>query len=407
VVGDIVVKGLQRTRESLVRRQVDLKRGDWLDPRRLATVERRLLDLGIFTRAVVTASDGTPATITIDVTEQPRWLVAYDARYNGEEGGSGLVDGQRDNLFGRGWSVGGRYRRGRSLDESRASFHVPSVFRGGDLTLSAFQRRDDLITAQDRLLAEEFGLPTEGGRLRERGFAVQQALHVFEPWDLLYGYRYRRVRTQTPTATVWTEQDVGGVDLSAVLDTRDTALLSASRGVFLSVNLEVAPKVFGSDLNFLKGFTQFSLTRTFSRSFTWAQSYRVGLGKAFGGESLPTFERFKAGGANSVRGFGTDSLGPLDTQFQRGGEAVVVLNQELRYMLPSGLGAAVFYDGGNVFPTLSEFDFRLRHSVGVGLRYESVLGLIRVDLGVPLNPRDDERERDKRYQIWFSLGQAF
>jgi outer membrane protein assembly factor BamA len=181
VVGDIVIKGLQRTRESLVRRQVTLKRGEWLDPRRLADLERDLLDLGIFSRAVVTASDGSPATITIDVTEQPRYLVAYDARYNQEEGGSGLVDVQRDNLFGKGWSIGGRYRLGRDIEEERASFHIPSLFRGGDLTLSAFQLRDDLVTAQDRLVSQEFGLPPSGGRVHQQGFEVQQALHYLHP----------------------------------------------------------------------------------------------------------------------------------------------------------------------------------------------------------------------------------
>jgi translocation and assembly module TamA len=404
VVGDVVVKGLQRTRESLVRRQVDLKPGDPLDPRRLADLERRLLDLGTFSRAVVTASDGSPATITIDVTEQPRYLVAYDARYNQEEGASGLVDAQRDNLFGKGWSIGGRYRRGRDIEEERASFHVPSLFRGGDLTLSAFQLRDDLVTAQDRRISQEFGLPPAGGRVHQRGFEVQQALHFLHPWDLLYGYKYRRVLTQPPLSDVWTGQDVGGINVGAVLDTRDAALVSTARGMFLGANVELAPKVLGSDFDFLKGFTHVSITLPFSRSFYWAQGYRLGLGQTLGTDGrLPSFERFTAGGANSVRGYATDSLGPLDELFQRGGDAVVVFNQELRYMLPMGLGAAVFYDAGNVFESLSDFDFNLRHSIGVGVRYDSPLGLIRVDLGVPLNRRPE----DKSYQIWFSLGNAF
>jgi outer membrane protein insertion porin family len=408
MVGDVVVKGLLRTRESLVRRQVNLRRGDWLDPRKLADLERRLLDLGIFSRAVVTASDGSPATITIDITENPRYLVAYDARYNAEEGGSGLVDGQVDNLFGQGWSVGGRYRRGRDLEEVRGSFHVPSLFRGGDITLSTFQLRDDLITAQDRLLLQEFGLPPAGGRLRERGFEIQQALHFLHPWELLYGYGYRRVRTQAPGTDVWTVQDVGGVDLSAVFDTRDAVLVSTSRGVFLGMSVELAPKAFGSDFNFVKGFTHFTVTKPMGRSLTWAQGVRVGLGKSWGGR-LPSFERFKAGGANSVRGFGTDSLGDLDEQLLRGGDAVFVINQELRYTLPIGLGAAVFYDAGNVFRSVSDIGLDLRHSVGVGLRYDSVLGLLRLDLGLPLNRRPGVNgiPGDKGYQIWFALGQAF
>ena len=88
---------------------------------------------------------------------------------------------------------------------------------------------------------------------------------------------------------------------------------------------------------------------------------------------------------------------------QRGGDAVVVLNQELRYMLPSGLGASVFYDAGNVYRSPSDFDFTLRHALGAGVRYDSALGLLRVDVGIPLN----KRPGDKSYQIWFALGNAF
>ena len=392
VVGDIVVQGLRRTRESLVRRQVDLKPGQPLDPRRLAEVERRIIDLGIFSRAVVTASDGSPATITIDVTEAPRYLVAYDVRYNAQEGASALLDGQVDNLFGKGWSLGGRYRRGRELDEQRGSFHIPSLFRGGDLTLSVFQLRDNLVTAQDRLVVQEFGLPPAGGRVRQQGIEVQQALHSLHPWEVLYGYSYRRVRTQSPFSTLWTEQDVGGIDVGAVRDTRDAVLVSTARGILLGVNVELAPEVLGSDFNFLKGFTHFSTTLPLTRSLYWAQGFRLGLGTTFGsGGRLPSFERFRAGGANSVRGFGTDSLGPLDEQFLRGGDVVVVLNQELRYMLPMGLGGAAFYDAGNVFETLSDVGFDLRHAVGVGVRYDSPLGLLRLDLGIPLNRRRGTR----------------
>jgi outer membrane protein insertion porin family len=405
-VGDVVIKGLQRTRESLVRKQVTLKKGEWLDPRKLSNLERRILDLGFFSRAVVTASETSPATITIDVEEAPRWLVAYDLGYNVDEKGSVTLDGQRDNLFGRGWSIGGRYRQGRGLDEQRASFHVPSFFRTADLTFSVFRRRDDRITAGD-VRTIEFGLPPLGGRLREQGFQVQQALHFDRPWEVLYGYRYRRVRTAPPGVEEFTVQDVGGVDVAVVRDTRETALASIRKGSFSSVSLEVAPKALGSDADFVKGFTQFSITFPLQRSVVLASGFRLGLGKARGGR-LVSFERFTAGGANSVRGFATDSLGELDDLRQPGGDAVVILNEELRYEHGlTGLGAALFWDAGNVFPSLDEFKLKLRHSVGVGLRYDSPIGLLRIDFAIPLNRRIRDGFEEEKYQLWFGLGQAF
>jgi outer membrane translocation and assembly module TamA len=126
-------------------------------------------------------------------------------------------------------------------------------------------------------------------------------------------------------------------------------------------------------------------------------------------------ERFLAGGANSVRGFATDELGTIDpvTRDPLGGEAVLVLTQELRFQGPRNFGGAVFYDGGNVFDRIEDFSLNLRHSLGFGLRYGSAIGLLRVDLAFPLNRRrifsPDGRlvHEDRGYQIWFGLGHVF
>ena len=107
----------------------------------------------------------------------------------------------------------------------------------------------------------------------------------------------------------------------------------------------MAPQVLGSDFDFTKEFAQVSLTKALGRSpMTWAHGYRLGLIQVFGGQRLPFDDLFKAGGPNSVRGFDIDSLGPQGTNGQPlGGEAVIVINQELRYRhARTGLGAAVF-----------------------------------------------------------------
>jgi translocation and assembly module TamA len=116
-------------------------------------------------------------------------------------------------------------------------------------------------------------------------------------------------------------------------------------------------------------------------------------------------ELFRAGGAASLRGFASDSVGPpgLVPGLSRGGEAVVILNQEIRFHHPSGFGAAAFYDVGNVFERISDIGFSLRHSVGLGVRYASPVGLLRFDVGFPLGRRPGERA----YQWFFTLGQVF
>jgi len=275
--------------------------------------------------------------------------------------------------------------------------------------------------------------PTAEGTRREIGFQAQQELNIARPWVMLYGYRYKRTtcpaqglppisrnrrqrrlfdpcetplfQVGAPPPTGTRSVDVAGVDLSALRDSRDNPL-NPARGSFLSLNVLIAPQVLGSDFDFTREFAQVSLTKALGRSpMTWAHGYRFGVIQVFGGQRLPFDDLFKAGGPNSIRGFDIDEVGPRGiNNLPLGGEAVVVVNQELRYRnARTGLGGAVFYDAGNVFAKVREIDFRLRHSVGVGLRYDSPLGLLRFDVGFPLSRRPDEHT----YRFNFGLGQAF
>jgi translocation and assembly module TamA len=155
----------------------------------------------------------------------------------------------------------------------------------------------------------------------------------------------------------------------------------------------------------VQGYAQTAFTRSFGEDrFTWAHSYRLGLSWGLDGEPVIASERFKAGGASSLRGFGTNEVGPRGCFGEpTGGEAVVIMNQELRYHHPSGFGLVGFYDVGNVFPTVDSMRFDLRHTLGTGLRWASPVGLLRVDVGFPL----DRQPEEKSYRIFFGLGQAF
>ena len=429
VVGSVEITGLRRTDEGLVRKQVDLTPGEPLDPRKLAVLERRLLQLGVFRRVVVTTSTENPALVKIELEEDHPYHVAYDLRYNSDEHFSAVLDGEVRNLFGRGMAVGARYRFGRLIQEVRGSFHTPSLWATGDLTASVYQIVENVKTVREIPRGLPEASPFEGTR-KEYGFQIQEALHRFHPYDILYGYRYKRtscpteglpprtrdrrrrlfdpcelplsaLRPGAPPPFPMLEQ--GALDVSLVRDTRDNPL-NPARGAFMSVNFQGSPKLVGSDFDFVKEFVHLSFVHEFRRKVVWAHGYRVGLIHTFGGERLPFDELFKAGGPNSLRGFAIESVGPqgLDGE-PLGGEATFVLNQELRYHHPTGLGLAVFYDAGNVFPRLQDFELKFRQDVGLGLRYDSVIGLLRLDFAVPL----DRRRGESAYRLYFGVGQAF
>ena len=124
-------------------------------------------------------------------------------------------------------------------------------------------------------------------------------------------------------------------------------------------------------------------------------------------------ERFFAGGDTTVRGFSLDQLGTPETLdengFPRGGNAVVVLNAELRVPIWGDLGGATFVDAGNVFRRASDLDVsELRPTAGFGVRYRSPVGPLRLDVGFKLDRlRVIAGELERRRAWYISFGQAF
>ncbi len=269
-------------------------------------------------------------------------------------------------------------------------------------------------------------------------------------------------------------------------DSRDNPA-EASKGSFNSADFSDADTKFGSSASFLRFFFQNSTYHPIKRRFSFARSTRLGIlvpyhdtvsltfppptptqclpGTAPPASTptiIPLPERFFAGGGTSLRGFALNQAGPRDvcTGFPVGGQAMLILNQEFRFpmRLPfvgTSLGGAIFYDGGNVYSRLNRISFRtmlpaptfkpgptnlpmcdtnctnelnyFAHTIGLGLRYKTPVGPIRIDLGYQLNrpsfvipipcPSNNQTcqvgslgqqsTRLPGFQIFFNLGSSF
>lgn len=123
-------------------------------------------------------------------------------------------------------------------------------------------------------------------------------------------------------------------------------------------------------------------------------------------QAVPATERFYSGGAMSVRGYGYQLAGPLDTSNDPlGGRSFFEMSAELRGRIYGDYGAAVFVDSGSAFDAATpDFDQQLKTGVGFGLRYFSSFGPLRADIAFPTGRR---RGVDAAYQLYFSIGQAF
>ena len=183
-------------------------------------------------------------------------------------------------------------------------------------------------------------------------------------------------------------------------------------GLFVGLDLLGSHEELGSDVTSFGVVGQLRYfwplgSSTFER-FTWAQFWRAGRVDAREG-FVPLIDRFRAGGEFSVRGYPTNSLGPTGPEnIAVGGELLFIVNQEihadvLRTERYGALAAVAFFDAGNVWLNRRTFEADLFTSVGVGLRYRSPVGPLRLDFAVPL----DRRPSDPSAKLYFGFGSVF
>ena len=324
-IESVTLSGNTRTRDWLVRRALDLEEGQPLDPRRLGKAERRLLQLGTFSRSAIVPDPQDPGVLRVEVQEAANFSAAYDVRWDDEAGWSGLVDGLAGNLFGLGVGLGGRVRYGGDFREFRGSLHLPAALAAGDVTGSVFRTEEDIP-------ADDFEIVR-----RQTGFQIQHSIGRPSRLEALLGYRFRRNLTVAPSLPE-IPIDVSGLDVSFLRTTQDD-LLDPRRGAFWSLNLEAAPSWLGSDAPLVKGYVQTVFNRSFrDDSLTWAQSYRLGLAWGLGGEPVVATERFRAGGASSLRGL-RDERGGAPRLLRGGDRWRVGGDHEPGASLPPPLGA--------------------------------------------------------------------
>lgn len=212
------------------------------------------------------------------------------------------------------------------------------------------------------------------------------------------------------------------VSASYIRDTRDHPL-DAHKGSFSTVNFGVTPTAFGSSANFTTLFGQYATYKPLLGTI-WANSIRLGLAKAFSNSFVPTSELFFAGGGTTLRGFPINEAGPqrivpfcdvltgttgcVNISVPIGGRQLFIFNSEIRFplkMIVKALGGVLFYDGGNVYSAinLSQFPTHYTNTIGLGLRYSTPIGPIRVDVGRNLNPVLGIDAT----QYFITIGQAF
>jgi outer membrane protein assembly factor BamA len=366
----------------------------------------RLFDTGVFSRVTAEVERGEgegedeSARIEFSLTERPRFRIGYGARWeSGSDKVSAVMDFVDINFLGRALTLGLRGLYEPDDQSGRLYLRTGGLFGTGiSLETYAQTRRffEDGLVEDSREGALQLARPF-GEDFTGRVYVRYRTTHLYEeePDPFLPPFDIRIDRPYLGVQALW--------------DSRNDRIDPAT-GLFASLDLSGSGTWIGSDFDYRRAYGQMNLYRGLSllgRRLVWAQSVRGGWAGAGSGQELLREERFFAGGDFSVRGYETESLGPREVLGALvrplGGEALFILNQELRVPLPWDLTGLVFFDAGQVWETTGDVDTDLSKALGLGLRARTPVGLLRVDVGFPL----DRRAGEESYQLYFGFGNAF
>ena len=399
VFGEATIEGTRGVDPAVVRRELPFGPGD---PFRQSALERARANLAatnLFSTIRIDEDQTAEprVDVRIRVTEAPPHEIRLGVGYDTDEQVRGLASWRDYDFLGGGRQLGfsGRVSRiRRSLGADFLQPHFPG--RQDRLRLLALEQQEDEPSftvdrsrgsprlewqPADRLLVYGF-YRFEYDSLSDVPDAVRRALPHGAPSNgLLSGFGF-------------------GTDYNATDDPLDP-----TRGWAATALVEPVGGFLGGDFGFIRLSGEGRIYRPLVGRFGGAARLRLGLADPYGArDEVPLFERFYAGGINSVRGYERWRVGPLVDDDPIGGRSVVEWSLELRHPITEQLGGALFLDAGQVSRSSFDIPFgSLRYGTGFGVRYKSPVGPLRVDLGFPVQPPDD----DPRWQVHVSVGAAF
>jgi outer membrane protein insertion porin family len=403
IVEHVVLAGLDLTRDSTVEREMALRPGEPFSFERVLESQRRLSSLGIFERVSIAELDPSRERrrdVVVSVQEAPRTSWSWGVGYSEQDLLRGSVEVTRRNLGGEGRTASA-FARG-SFRGSRFLFNLrePWLFgRKLDSFLTGFWEEEDRTS---------FDYNRKGGTLQ-----IGRALDARTSLILRYLYQDTHVFNVVGPIDAIDRQyrtySVSGPSASVVFDSRDDPL-EPRRGLFLGADLQLSLDALGGE-SYVRSFFQATRISPLRPELVFVLSGRLGLATTFADEAplLPLPERFFAGGDYGPRGFPVDFVGPKVSGpdgvfYPTGGNAMLLGSAEMRYNVSRSFQFASFLDTGNVYPETHDVAINdLRWSAGVGFRYRTPIGPIRLDWGYVL----DHQPGEARSRFHLTIGHAF
>ncbi len=405
-VGKINILGNVSSRDNVIRREFRLREGDLFDSGKLKRSKQRINNTQFFEDVKIDTKRGENPDlidITTTVTERPTGSISVGAGFSSVEKVIFTGSVSQNNLFGRGQRLVFSTSLSAIRSDFNLSFTEPRLFDTEILAgIDLFNRDQEFFSFDSR---------SRGG-----GFRFGKALTEYDSVGI--NYRYDDVRITGVSAVDTTEflknenRTTSRITPTYSRDTRDN-FLNPSKGSRHVLRFEFAGGPLGGS-DFVKSGYEYTFYHPIIGKLVGAFHTEIEWADGYSGDTVPSFERYFMGGANSLRGFNIRDVGPLNlTGDPVGGTQSLLFNFELQYPFSKAFRGFVFYDRGNVFgsgvgtdlsntaETISLVD--MRHSVGAGLRFLSPFGPVGFAYGVKL----DQKSGEERAEFHFTAGSSF
>ncbi|MFW6314871.1 MAG: autotransporter assembly complex protein TamA, partial [Desulfohalobiaceae bacterium] len=383
--GQTRIQGLDRVRKAYVQERIPWQQGDIFQAEKLEELRRSLVATGLFSMVQVRTKSELDqegrAEIMVNLVERSPRTIKAGIGYETDVGPNLRLGWEHRNLRGK----------GRSLQSSLSVSGVEASL-DTEFSVPRFRHKDQTLKLTSSLSRED----TDAYQSSSLSTAARVERQVSEHLAAGLGLAYRM------TEVTQEERDEFGLlslPASLVWDSRDQ-VLDPGQGIRSHLRLTPYTDTLSQDLQFLKAQHGLRHYQSLLQDKRLVLASRVEVGGLSGAsrQDIPADERFYSGGGGSVRGYGFQKLGPLKDGDPVGGRSLLELGAELRLRVKGKSGLAAFLEGGQVysqsFPDLGE---RIRWGAGLGYRYYTGFGPLRLDVAVPLDKRDGV---DSDYQIY-------
>jgi len=400
-INRIVIKGNSRTRDKVIRREIDVKESGLFNSVALKKSQERLNRLEYFESVEINpvpTMDESLMDLQVDVKEKATGNFSIGAGYSSVDSFMFMSEVSQNNFLGKGQRVSLKANISGTSNQYNFNFTEPHLADSNLLfgfDLFNWMREYDDFTKDSQGFGLRFGYP------------------VWEKWKMSTGYTFEDSTLKDVKATaspiIIASEDIkitSALGLGFSRDTRDK-LTDPSTGSLYTINSKYAGGFLGGDAD----FTKFEGTSSWFFKVPWDTTfhYKLAAGYAFANTSgkLPVYEKFYLGGMNSIRGFKSSHISPVAANGDKiGGGKMWYSNVEWIFPLvkDAGLKGLVFFDCGNVYDEHADWDFGdIKKSVGTGFRWLSPMGPLRLEWGYNLAPTVTEVQSN-----WdFSLGGSF